>query len=147
MVEVMEQIERHLSETSEQIRQGVPYRISEAADVGSGVWQGDLGIEIIEQVPRDYTVVVRPTAENLKLVPGDTRGSRHILDSHDGVSMFRKADWGPESLDGPCLIVDQERTIEHPVHGAVIIPAGFTVRCRYQRVWDEEKKKARRAAD
>ncbi len=79
--------------------------------------------------------------------PGRRKGSKHCLDSLAGVKIYRPSDWSEESLAGPCLVLSAERVIMHPVHGAVTIPAGLIVGCRYQREWDREVARERRARD
>jgi hypothetical protein len=128
---------------------GQPQRISDAAGVGDGVWQGDLGIEIIAEVPREYSRVAKPTAQHKQLVPGVTEGAKHCLDSLSGVDLYHPSGWGPDysGLQGPALVLTEERTITHPAHGHVSIPAGNTVLCRYQREFDAEQQRERRNAD
>ena len=142
------------------VRPGQPYRISEAASVGDGVWQGDLGLEIVARVPKGYVRVEHPTKADLQLVPGSTEGSRHCLDSFDGVELYRPENWPnveptPHPIHGgkdvgyfgPCMVLTQERTIPHPKHGPVIIPGTFTILTRYQREFDAEQQRERRNAD
>lgn len=139
----MARIQSHL----EDVLPGEPVKISDAADVGDGLWQGDLGIEIVAAVPADYVQVKRPSIADKQLVPGNTEGSRHCLDSLKGVTIYRPAKWDAENLRGPCLVLSQQRTITHPKHGDVSIPAGRTVLCRYQREFDAEQKRERRTRD
>ena len=141
--QTMTRLQSHL----ESVRPGEPFTISGAADVGDGCWQGDLGIEIVAAVPADYVQIKRPRTADRQLVPGNTEGSRHCLDSLRGVTIFRPAKWDAESLQGPCLVLTQARTITHPKHGDVTIPAGRTVLCRYQREFDAEQRRERRARD
>lgn len=150
-MKTIELIERHaksIARGDETVKPGMPWSFTEAAEVGDGCWQGDLGIEIVAKVPKDYAEVKHITAADLQLVPGNTQGSRHCLLSSDGIRLFRPADWGnEESLAGPCLVCEKEATITHPTHGEVKIPSGFTVKLRYQRVWEAEQRKERRARD
>ena len=126
------------------IQPGEVFRLNEAASVGDGVWQGDLGIEVVEEIPANYI----ESQICLQLVPGNTIGSRHVLKDMRSISQFSlPAGWGEESLEGPAFIADEETVIEHPTHGNVIIAAGHIVRCRYQRQYDEEQKRERRAID
>ena len=148
-IEEMEDYMRRIAEnTDAAVGPGRPERISEAASVGDEAWQGDLGLVVVEGLPPDdYELVVNPTQQDMQLVPGNTQGARHCLDSLDGVTMYRPADWGPESLAGPWLLFSQERQILHPTHGHYTIPAGMAISCTYQRAWDKELQQARRAAD
>lgn len=121
---------------------GNPFRFSEAATVNDRVWQGDLAITIADKVPDNYEPV-NCKEKDRQLVPGNTEGSKHCLDSLDGVTMYRPKNWGMESLDGPYLILNKERTIMHPTHGHITIPAGFAVHCTYQVNLDEMERMAR----
>lgn len=147
----IERVERHAKRISagehETVKPGQSFRITEAASIGDGAWQGDLGLEIVASVPSNYVQVIKPTKADKQLVPGNTQGAKHCLDSLQGVQIFRPSNWSEESLGGPCLVLTKERTILHPTHGAVTIPAGFTVLCRYQREWDKEQARERRARD
>lgn len=148
---VIERAQKHAAKVAagehETVKPGQPFRITEATSIGDGVWQGDLGIEVVAVVPADYVRVAKPKAADKQLVPGSTQGAKHCLDSLVGVKLFRPKDWSEESLAGPCLVLGKERTILHPTHGPITIPAGFTVLCRYQREWDKEQAKERRARD
>lgn len=147
MVSTIEKTMTRMQSHLESVCPGEAFTLSDAADVGDGVWQGDLGIEIVAAVPDEYVQVKNPMAADKQLVPGNTQGSRHCLDSLRGVTIYRPAKWDAESLQGPCLVLAQARTITHPTHGDVIIPAGRTVLCRYQREFDAEQKRERRARD
>ena len=131
----------------ESVRPGLPWEFSEACQPGDGCWQGDLVLEIVACVPQGYVKVSKPTKADAKLVPGETQGSRHCLDSLAGVTLYRPEEWDAESLQGPCFVLAKRRKVIHPTHGAVTIPAGFTVLCRYQREWEKELQRERRARD
>lgn len=129
------------------IRPGLPYRINEAITAGYGVWQGDLAIEVVDAVPEGYIKLESPGDGDRQLVPGNTEGAKHALDSLDGVELYRPAAW-PDVTDlGPAFVLHKERTVTHPTHGDVTIAAGHTVLCSYQREWDAEARQARRNAD
>lgn len=146
---VIDQIVEHARKIShgehDKVRPGMPMRISEAAVPGEFVWQGDLKLAIVERVPKGFNKA-NPFQQ---LVPGNTQGARHCLDSTEGVKVHVPSDWGPkyEGLVGPCLVLQAERTIEHPKHGNVTIPAGMIIQCSYQREWDAEQARERRNRD
>jgi hypothetical protein len=141
-------VERIARGEHEQIGPGVPARLSEALEPGEGGAQGDVYIVVGSGVPKDYVLVQHPTEKDRHVAwDSGTVGSNHRLDSLEGVVMYRPANWGPESLDGPYLICEQERVIEHPTHGHVIIPAGMEVQISYPQDYDEMQKRARRSAD
>jgi hypothetical protein len=113
---------------------------------GDCIWQGDLGLVIVadKKPPKGY---VKPNKATVQLVPGNTVGSKHCLDTLDGVEMYVPNEWNEETLDGPFLMVNKEVNVLHPTHGTVTIPAGFNVQCYYQREYDRELERERRARD
>lgn len=129
------------------IRPGEPFVINAAASVGDGVWQGDLGIEIVSEIPEGYVPRGSDADSGRQLVPGQTQGSRHCLGRD--VEQFVPRGWGPsyEGLMGPAFVCDEETSILHPTHGAVVIAEGHIILTRYQRNLDEETKRERRAID
>lgn len=148
-METIERLQRHAKKIAsgehEKVKPGMEFRLTEAAAAGDGVWQGDLGLEVAAgRPPKGYVKTIRP---HLKLVPGQTDGAKHCLDSTDGVEMWVPTEWTEDSLVGPFMRFSAERTITHPVHGPVVIPAGLSILCRYQREWDRELAKERRARD
>lgn len=131
-------------------RPGEPARMDAIAP-GQGVWQGDLGLKVVEEPPADYEPVDSLTDADAQLVPGNTQGARHRLSSLDGVTMWKPRGWGTaetdQSLAGPCFRTEQEVTVLHPTHGPVVVPAGMTILCGYQREFDSEQQRERRNAD
>jgi hypothetical protein len=148
---VIEKIQKHAAKIRngehDKIGPGVPVTMSNALVAGEGVAQGDLNIIVADSVPRGYVLIKKPQSRDNQLVPGNTVGAKHCLDSLAGVTLYRPQQWTEESLDGPCLVLTQERTVLHPTHGAVTIPAGMTVVCHYQREYDRELAIERRARD
>lgn len=155
MLTEIEKIQRHAKRIANgkdpKVRPGMPFRFTEACTVNDCCWQGDLGIVIAGDAdshpPAGYLMVVSRTELDRQLVPGNTQGAKHCLDSLNGVTLYRPQQWTEESLEGPFLQFTEERTILHPTHGPVTIPAGFSVQCHYQREWDRELAKERRARD
>lgn len=147
----IERIEQHVAAARESkdpaVMPGRPERFTEAAQAGDTIPQGDLYLMIVDAVPNDYVRVTKPTAADKQLVPGNTQGARHCLDALSGVKLFRPQNWTGEDLRGPCFVLTKERTILHPTHGDVTIPAGFTVLCGYQPEFDSETRRERRNAD
>ncbi len=145
---MIEQLIKHTKKIAtgehEQVKPGMEFYLTNAAVNGDGVWQGDLGLEVVTDIPQGYTKAKKPTTQ---LVIGNTQGSKHCLDSLEGVTLYHPKHWNEESLIGPCFSVTKERRILHPTHGAIIIAAGLTILCRYQREWDIEQRKERRALD
>lgn len=139
------------------VKPGQIERFSEAAVEGDFVRQGDLYLIVAERPSSkskfDWDRFLRShgyakaSKPSLQLVPGNTQGARHCLDSLDGVELLVPSNWNDESLQGPFLRIAKQRTIPHPTHGPVVIPAGFSILCCYQREYDKELAKERRARD
>jgi hypothetical protein len=151
MQTTIEKIQRHAKAIAagelESVRPGMAAAFTEACVAGDAVRQGDLYLIIVEDVPSGYVPISKPKAADKQLVPGNTDGARHCLDAIAGVKLYRPKEWGEESLDGPCFVLTKPREVLHPVHGPVAVPAGFAVLCRYQREFDKELQKERRARD
>ncbi len=137
----------------EVVKPGMELEISEACSVGDAVWQGDLGIGITNGGPPEGYHQIKPSElDNLCLVPKmegqDSIGSKHCLESTKGVEIWIPENWTAESLDGPYLKLENGVKIVHPKHGDVAVPSCFNeVQIFYQREWDEELKRERRARD
>ena len=134
----------NIKNNKEKVYPGMPLRFSEACTENDRIWQGDLALTITNKIPKGYT---EKKDFNLQLVPGNTIGAKHCLDSKEGVKAYFPPEWDEDSLDGPILVLTEERQVLHPVHGNVTIPAGFTVNCTYQREFDAELRRERRAMD
>jgi len=151
MLTEIEQIQKHAESIKngehDKIGPGVPLTMSPALTAGEGVAQGDLNLIVADKVPSGYQKISKPKAIDKKLVPGNTVGAKHCLDALAGVTLYRPAVWTEESMDGPCIVTTKERTVLHPTHGAVTIPAGMTIVCHYQREYDAEQARERRAMD
>lgn len=148
-VNVIDQIQGHAQRIAsglERVSPGMPLAFTEACIAGDCIWQGDLGLVISSSYnpPQGYKKAEKPTVQ---LVPGNTVGAKHCLDSLDGVEIYIPKVWNEESLQGPFLRLTQERQVLHPTHGCVTIPAGFNVECVYQREWDKMQAAERRARD
>lgn len=125
-VEVLKQVQ-----SSETIISDKPQRFSEAACDGDIFRQGDVYVWKRDKMPKG----AKPVKCELQLAPGTTKGSRHCLDSSDGVSMFAVPE--ADALQGPWVRLECERVITHPEHGDVICPAGV-YEITYQRAYAEE---------
>ena len=153
------EVSRKLRDHLNTITPGKPFTITDAHTVGDRVWQGDLGLQIVDRVPAGYEEIKNPTDADRKLVPGGNQGSHHNLKSLDGVRIFKPKNWGvsPNDLNGPCLIFDDSRGkhaivhepgTAHP-HGTVFIDTGVstTILCTYQRNLAADELVERRAQD
>lgn len=142
--------------TSERIKSDAPHRFSEAATPGDAHRQGDIYITLLDGVPDGAVADDNPSRQ---LAEGNSIGSRHTLSTLDGVRMFRLPEPGirqiasldrirvHDTYEGPVLAVDRDEvTIEHPEHGDIVLPRGV-YGVTYQRVFDAEQQRERRAID
>jgi hypothetical protein len=127
--------------TAEAIKNDETQWFSEAASVGDAVRQGDIYITKLKAVPKEAKLMKVPAAQ---LAPGNTRGSRHILKSLEGVKMYSIGD-SRNIYNGPIIEATQEIEIDHPEHGNWICPPGV-YGVSYQRTVDSEGVQ-RRVAD
>lgn len=108
-----------------------------AASPGDVFRQGDLYIRKLAKVPsRAVKAPVAAPSEPLQLAPGTTQGSRHIVDSREGVTVYNLEE--PTALDGPILSLTKDRVVTHPEHGHVRLNAGDIYAITYQRAFAEE---------
>jgi len=116
----------------EKIRNNETQRFPGAASAGDYFRQGDIYITLRDGVAERFEIDPTPDAQ---LAPGTTQVSRHVLDSLAGVTMYRDANG--DALQGPLLVITDERTITHPEHGHVILPPGC-YEITYQRAYAAE---------
>lgn len=150
----IETLTKKLTKHTKTVTPGNPASLTAAHQPGDGVWQGDLGIEIVATVPSGYMRIDKPADADRQLVPEGGQGSHHRLRSFDGVTLYRPSDWGNSDTDlrGPCIVFESPNAIVHEPghdkpHGTVNIEAPMTVLCRYQRNLAADERAALRAAD
>lgn len=151
MQSIVDRLKSHLSTISP----GQSFNITAAHQPGEGVWQGDLGIEIVEpKVPTGYSLVKNPTDADRQLAVEAGAGSHHRLRSLEGVKIYRPANWGQDEADtsGPYIVLDRPNAIVHEPghahpHGTVNIDTPCSILIRYQRNLDAETRKEVRARD
>jgi hypothetical protein len=144
----IEKIQEHLEVIKSgngKVAPGQPLEFSPACSENDAIWQGDLQI-VISAKPETGMVKLEKKDVTVQLVPGNTQGAKHCLDTRD-VEMWVPKDWNEESLMGPWVKASKDVTIIHPTHGAVKVPAGMAFQCYYQKEWNKEEAKERRARD
>ncbi len=127
-VESLERIESSV----EKIKSDAKQRFPEAASAEDTWRQGDVYITLLNAIPDDCSKVDKPQKQ---VAPGNTQGSRHILDSLRGVKIFQRPNATP--LQGPIMRFAEERTLTHPEHGDVVCPPGV-YEITYQRAFADE---------
>ena len=134
------------------VQPGRPESFTRACVANDAIRQGDLYLVIADTVPAHF---IRATDDLCQLVPGNTEGARHCLDSLEGVTKWYPPNWSiklldnwsGESLEGPVLVLAATRVARHPTHGPVKILAETIVACHYQREFDAIEMRERRALD
>jgi hypothetical protein len=146
-IEEIQSFVKRVANNQEAVKPGTPVRFTEASTVRDRIWQGDLALTVVASVPKDYKKVEKLSEVNRQLVVGNTEGAKHCLKSLNGVDVYLPPVWNEESLKGPVLVCNSETTVLHPTHGDVTVPAGFIIECTYQREYDKELERERRARD
>lgn len=113
-VEVLRDIQSHEVLISNQ-----PQAFPEAASDSDYFRQGDVYVWRRDVLPKGLQKV----KVRLQLAPGTSKGSRHCLDSSDGVTMYH--DPNGDALQGPWFVVTKPLSIPHPEHGRVIMCPGI----------------------
>lgn len=154
VIDAMTNYTQRVRDGLEKVRPGMPAAFTTACVAGDAIWQGDLCIAVSDSTEPPKNFVPLSEFENSKnmklngqLVPGTNTGARHCLQENSDVEVFMPSDWSEESFTGPFLKVKNETCITHPVHGNVTIPGGFCIQLYYQREWDKEQQRERRARD
>lgn len=146
VLNAIEEIQEHNESVKSgkgKVAPGQLLKFSDACTENDTIWQGDLAIVISKNKEAGFIRLDNPTAQ---LVPGNNIGAKHCMDTTN-VVMYVPSDWSEESLIGPWVKPNVELKIEHPVHGDVVIPAGMSFQCYYQKEWSKEEQKERRARD
>jgi hypothetical protein len=134
----------NIREGREQIKPGDPYAFTGANSPGDRAWQGDLCVTLVSHTA---AAIKSPVKCGAALVPDNgTQGSRHTLDSLEGVVFSRGLPATKESLEGPAFTATEPRSILHPVHGRIDLCPG-TWDIGYQRELDKDQRAERRARD
>lgn len=104
--------------------------------VGDTYWQGDLGVVYYgEALPKD----AEPIEASAQLVPGQTEGARHVLESVEGIGFYRRKN--ATVCDGPFLVAPAGFRVNHPRHGDLTFGSGIYA-IIYQRQYAEELRRA-----
>lgn len=120
--------------------------------LGDTVAQGDVLFEVAKPLKGGTRIL-----KEQHLVPDDSDGGKHFLHVLVGEAYISfPKDWpNPESLEGPMFRVEPGSAVEcaHKgmgSHGPVTCRAGdepLTIAVGYQKVFDTERRKARRVLD
>lgn len=108
------------------------HQVAGEMSVGDAFAQGDISLVLLEKVPEGCTLVESPM---LQLAPGTTQGSRHCLESLEGISIYQLPK--PNELEGPVIDAQKGCRVNHPEHGDVTFRMGI-YGVVYQRQYAEE---------
>lgn len=141
-------IER-VKQQAERVAAGQPVDVSNALRADEAVRQGDVYFRLVDAVPDGYRLCVKPTDADRQLAIGASKGSRHIIESLDGVELYHPDGWGPDydALLGPALVLSKPCVVGHPEHGAIRLPADCIVQVGFGRELDAELRRERRLRD
>ena len=148
-IEIIEKHAENIRNGLEKVKPGMEACFTDGCVEGDAIWQGALLLVISGDIPEDFVVNSDPKRDIRQLVPGNTIGAKHCLESLEGIQVFYPKEWNAESLLGPFISVASGHTavVTHPVHGNVLIPGRFNVQTYYQKEYDKEMEKERRAKD
>ena len=130
MTETTDKIVTDVIETAKRVAKRSTQHFPVAASPGDAVRQGDVYLTLLASVP---TRARKLKTFPLQLAPGNSPGSRHVLDSADGVTAYELEN--ATEFDGPVLCLACERTVTHPEHGDWMLPEGIYA-VGYQRTQD-----------
>jgi hypothetical protein len=125
-----------LQEHAEKIKNDGNHDLSNF-EIGDEWRQGDVRVIRISKKNFNHLFLKRIENFNGQVAPGDTLGSRHILDDISSVEAFSIKNGS--DIDGPVCILHKPNNLRHPEHGDLMnIPAGFYC-FPGQRVYDIEE--------
>lgn len=137
---------RKVEKSAEKIRNDETAVVG-TVSVGDTVRQGDVYLVCIGGLPKTLTPI-----SNRQLAPGDTQGSRHILegdcriydaDKAETMALVQKA-LAPRTVNlaapliGPVFECLGDVEVTHPEHGNRVLPAGEKFAVVYQRAFANE---------
>lgn len=122
---------RKLNRHAEKIKND-EHQFAGEMSIGDAWAPGDIALVKLDAVPLGAVVVESPS---LQLASGTTQGSRHCLESLDGITVYSRSDATP--LDGPILDAPSGLRVNHPEHGDVSLRPGVYA-VVYQRAFAEE---------
>lgn len=103
-----------------------------APSLGDVVRQGDIYLACVSNINGGTET------DNRQLAPGNTQGSRHVINGkakiYTGISFMNIN----SALIGPAFKCETDVTVEHPEHGHKILPEGTMWQVVYQRAMADE---------
>lgn len=123
--QVRQQIERAAQQASPRLRKVAVIQPGEA------IRQGDIYVVRIAKAPKQVGMLTA----NRQLAPGQTRGSRHVVEGE--LKVYEAPERG-SPLEGPVVVATKAFRVTHPEHAHFELPAG-TYRVLYQRDFSREE--------
>ena len=134
---------KNVDEAVERVLNDQDQRFPEAASIGDTVRQGDVYIQKIADVtttPAFYRKLDNPTFP-YQLAPGNTKGSRHMLEHADGVTVYAVniKEIAPEQAEDFQAIRDSVAAIEEEIAKFSRAASGETA--EQANVWTSESRR------
>lgn len=107
-------------------------RMVRTIKIGEWVRQGDINIQRVER-----SAVKGKEIKDHQLAPGNTKGSRHILETGKRVRILSPGLNDP--LQGPFIVAQERFTVTHPEHSNISLPSG-SYAVTYQRDLAQENR-------
>lgn len=105
-------------------------------EIGDSIPQGDLNFTLLPEIPKVAKLV---ETSDLQLAPGNSKGSRHCLNSLKNVNVYRLPKPNPIQGKGLILEFTGETIITHPEHGDQLWREGIVI-VTHQRQYANELK-------
>lgn len=124
-----------------------PIVLSNVNTPGEFVRQGDIYVTLLDGKPTGTLKKVpaaKLTSKEFQLAPGNSRGSRHMLDNVDAVEIYDRGTREDGIEAGYAIKVNEACSIVHPEHGTVNLGEDMWIAVTYQLTWDQV---ARRVQD
>jgi len=122
-----------------------PIMLSNVNTTGEFVRQGDIYVTLLEGKPTGtLKKVTKFAGKEFQLAPGNSRGSRHMLDNVEAVEIYDRGTREDGIEAGYAIKVNEACSIVHPEHGTVNLGKDMWVAVTYQLTWDQV---ARRVQD
>jgi len=138
-VSIQQSIQKLEASALESIDNGASHQMPEAFAPGDIYWQGDVGLLMLEQLPRGAVLRSERWKSDLQLAEGNTKGSRHCIPIRFEPSVQVHQHGTNDILDGDVLVASKPFDLVHPEHGDHIGYPPGVYRVRYQQNAERER--------
>jgi len=95
---------------------------------GKWIRQGDIYLQALEEIPPAYDKEIFER----QLAPGESRGSRHVIEGNVKLFIPSKPGNRNDVLVGPVIVSKERCVLTHPEHAHFSLPAGVISQVYYQ---------------